>query len=249
MTNAMRAQAFPVFTDDDLSITRLPGQGSRLVIAFTGIGLGMGGIQQQEFAGTASQGAANHVAFVTDRKRSWYSTQGMQDRILSVLGGMITDLGIDTVVCLGNSMGGHGALLFARRLGAGTAIAFVPQYSMDPAVVEEKRWRLYQAGIRVAGLGDLAAEMGTGLVSHVFYGADDLRDKQHSRLMIAHGAPNVYLVREADHRVAGLLKRGGVLTSAITAMINGDQPGMIAALHGHLAETHLSKGAYAHDAV
>ena len=46
MTNNMKTQAEPVYTDEDLAISCLPGQGDRLVVAFTGIGLRMGGIQQ-----------------------------------------------------------------------------------------------------------------------------------------------------------------------------------------------------------
>lgn len=228
----------PLALHDDpvLSITRLPGTSDMLVVAFAGIGTGTGGIAPEEFIGTASQGMRNHVAFVIDKDRSWYSAPGIQDRILSVLNGLIAAQGIRKVVCLGNSMGGHGALLFARRLGAEVAIAFVPQFSMDPAIVDERRWSQFRPFIRLEGLGNLNDEIVPEVRNHVFFGTDNLPDHRHMGPFLNNPAVKFHLLRGCGHDASQHLKTARKLSTAITAMMAKDDAALAESLAGHLTD-------------
>lgn len=58
----------------------------------------------------------------------------------------------DYIVTYGASMGGYGALLFARHAGAHMTLAISPQYSMDPAKAPfEHRFDVDVLGIFDAG--------------------------------------------------------------------------------------------------
>lgn len=239
-----------LFESPSLLIRYLPGSGSRLVVAFMGVGLAIGGIQPEEFVGSASQGMSNHVAFVMDLERSWYSAPGLQPSILAALTQLIAEAQITEVVCLGNSMGGHGALLFASRLGAKSAIALVPQFSMNPALVNEERWPQFHPSIRIESLGDLRKEMSASVENHVFFGADSPPDMAHLRLFLKTGKCKVHLLRRCGHGLADRLKKLGLLQPMIAAIIGGDTLGPNKLLWRELASRQLKKHeGYAYDSV
>lgn len=212
-----------VITDDAaLKINHYVGQSDLAVVAFTGIGHGMGAIQQDEFVGSALGNARNHVISVTDKDRSWYSAPGIQKRIIEALEQLKAELGVRRVVCLGNSMGGFGALLFAERIGAETAIAFVPQYTMR-LEFGERRWDEFRDAMVNDNLDTLAKHLTGKTKAYAVFGADDLRDRMHVQRMKDNCIARVYQVAGCDHNdLTRVLKRQGVLSPLIAAMIAGD---------------------------
>src|SRR4051794_4757161 len=98
----------------------------RLVVAF-------GGVRQRlrpppkEFSRSLEQQDCA-VLFVRDPQRWWWQYDGGQ--ISSVLDRIRTareETGAKRLICLGNSMGGFGALYFGARLGADAILGFSPQ--------------------------------------------------------------------------------------------------------------------------
>ena len=66
------------------------------------------------------------IYFVKDKVRHWYAESA--DRIAEVLNRSLRARNIESVACIGNSMGGFGAIYFASRLfNCRNAVAFVPQ--------------------------------------------------------------------------------------------------------------------------
>jgi len=210
-----------IVAEADLTITHYPGSSETAVVAFTGIGHGMGAIQRPEFVGSARGGGQHHVISVIDRDRSWYSAPGIQRRIIRTINDLKQSLGLKRLICLGNSMGGFGALLFAERLGADTAIAFVPQYSMR-LDFGEQRWAEFREFMVDAGLSTLSFHLTGRTRAHVVYGADDAWDMLHCQRIRRHCIAHVYNVVASDHDVTLYLKNQGLLGSLIGAMIDGD---------------------------
>lgn len=212
-----------VITDDaSLKITHYVGQSNLAVVAFTGIGHGMGAIQQDEFVGSALGNARNHVISVTDKDRSWYSAPGIQKRITQELEKLRAELGVRRMVCLGNSMGGFGALLFAERIGADTAIAFVPQYTMR-LEFGERRWDEFRESMVNDNLDTLAKHLTGKTRAYAVFGCDDLRDRMHVQRLKDNCIIRIHQVAGCDHTtVTEVLKHQGVLSPLIAAMISGD---------------------------
>jgi pimeloyl-ACP methyl ester carboxylesterase len=166
----------------------------------------------------ASMHGKDHVLFVADRKRSWYSTEGIQEQIEGLVQDYVLLHGIKRVHCIGASMGGFGALAFAGRLGAKYAVAFAPQWSMDPAVVPEKRWQKHRPNIQVENLPKLDQDL-SGLVrNYVFFGAGAPQDVKHCAKFISSGLCDVRILHGMDHHIAGALNKLGLLLRMKTAM-------------------------------
>ncbi|MAC81974.1 MAG: hypothetical protein CML66_28435 [Rhodobacteraceae bacterium] len=211
-----------VLEDDALRVSHYRGDTDVAVVAFTGIGHGMGAIQQDEFVGSALGAERNHVISVIDKNRSWYSAPGIQKRIVETLEQLKTELGVRRVVCLGNSMGGFGALLFAERIGADTAAAFVPQYTMR-LEFGERRWDNFRDAMVNDNLDTLAKHLTGKTRAYAVFGADGLRDRMHVQRLKDNCIARVHEVAGCDHNtLTQVLKRQGVLSPLIAAMIAGD---------------------------
>lgn len=210
-----------VITDDDaLRIVALEGDTDTALVSFSGIAQGLGTLPKEEFGKTLS-GTRHWQFFVVDKRCTWYTETGADVvRHLSPMLGRFRK-----VVMLGNSMGGYGALLFASRLpNCAAAIAFVPQYSMDPHIVpKEKRWRMYRERIVNWPRQHLLQGMPDGLPLHIFFGAKERRDGPHRDLFKRHATLQtfIYGLSGAAHDPARLLRDEGLLAATLDAIIGG----------------------------
>ena len=212
----------PLLTTDDLVISYLPGTGPDLVVAFTGIGALDGPHQQEEFIRVAWMEGANHVAFVKDRLRSWFSAPGLQDRIIAAVLALRRRLGPGRVMTLGNSMGGHGALLMAGRMGADVAMAFAPQYSMKSALIADDRWDQLRGRMTEGGLAELKDWVDGSFTAYAIFGASSDIDHLHRDLLNRLTPVQVWEIAATAHNVGAALKARGVLAGAVAAMMRGD---------------------------
>ena len=108
----------PFHMSDRVKATCLAGREARLVVSFTGIGKPDAVGQDEEFVKFAGQQGRNHVLFVADTLRSWYNDPGIFEEIVDLVARYSAKHAIAETVCFGNSMGGHGAVVFAGALGA-----------------------------------------------------------------------------------------------------------------------------------
>lgn len=208
--------------DDHVVISWLPGQAQQAVIAFTGIGLKLGGIQQHEFQ--ASLDGARDVYFVTDHRRSWYN--GCDQTIVTVLTRHLNQRGTTRVITLGNSMGGFGAIAFAGRLpNVAVAIAFVPQSSIKPQIAGfDRRYAGFARKVAEWTLPDAVACLRDGIRYHVILGDSNPADTQHAQRLAEAGVGTVdlHVIRGSDHKVAAHLKRSGIAMRDLISALVGD---------------------------
>jgi pimeloyl-ACP methyl ester carboxylesterase len=220
----------PLLTEDDLAISYLPGSGPDLVVAFTGIGALDGPHQKEEFIRVAGMEGQNHVAFVKDRLRSWFSAPGLQARIIAAVLALRRRLGPGRVMTLGNSMGGHGALLMAGRMGADVAVGFAPQYSMKASVIADGRWDQFRGRMTEDGLAELKDWVDGSFAAYAVFGAASDIDEVHRDLLNRLTPTQVWEVAGTAHNVGAALKARGVLAGAVAAMLRGDAAGLARAL-------------------
>lgn len=217
--------------EEDLQVRWLAGQSDRMVVSFTGIGHRQGAWQRIEFVKTASAGGENVVVFVTDRKRTWFNGAGLIERIVAAVKGLAERLGIRRIVTLGNSMGGYGAVLFANRLGAEQAISFVPQFTMNDAVLREPRWQDYKAGMDRFAVASLAECMAPPCTFFVVHGGRG-QDRRHWRRFPVGENVQHWILPLKTHAAAARLREEGQLDLLIAALLDGNQSGVTERLAG-----------------
>lgn len=125
------------------------------------------------------------------------------------------------IVTYGQSMGGYAAINFADLLGARRAVAFSPQYSLDPAKISgEIRWMAEAQAThwqwdRIGQLrkGDLTAQ--------VLYD-DRNRDLIHITHMRRTVAMEEIVLPHTGHPVTGFLHETGLLSSTALDLLRGE---------------------------
>lgn len=184
----------------------------RTIVSFTGIGHGMGAIQQTEFFRLTQQDF--NVLFVKDPSRSWYNNLDVAS-IRSCLDGQ-------SVATIGNSMGAFHAAMFAMDYPVDVAICFAAQYSIHPDVVPtDRRYRKYAKAIAEWKYDRL--QLNTSTQYH-FISGDARKEVMHLNLIP--DQPNIHkqIISKAGHKVARKLKEQNQLYSMIGNILSSVSP-------------------------
>ncbi len=216
-----------IVDSEDLRIAFEPGAGSGaedgLVLSFTGVHHGLGGLLREEFRNSLRRpGVLRDACFVIDRSRTWYNATG--ERIRETL---TERFGGRPGYTLGNSMGAFGAILFGEILGCKASLAFSPQYSVDPKLAPfETRWREHISLIRdwrFRSCVDAGLKAPPVCHHYVFCGGAHLLDVAHARLIHRHarGPATVFMIRGGDHLVVRDLKANGAMHGVIDEVLSG----------------------------
>lgn len=125
------------------------------------------------------------------------------------------------VIAYGSSMGGYAALRFADRVGATSAIAISPQYSVHPAIAPtESRWPLLRQGLD--WLHEAAGTPLPALAEAVVLYDPSGSDGWHAEA-VRRDLPHAQMVplRHGGHPVTAMLAEAGLLSTAILDAIHG----------------------------
>lgn len=189
-----------VFTDADYRVTFRSGDSNTAILAFCGIGLGVGGIQIEEFR--ASLGSMASVYFIADLKRSWWNDGRIETCMAAAIEHARSRDPRVSFSAIGNSMGGSGAILAAslypeiRR-----CLAFVPQADVQPASAET-RWKKYRKRIGRHRWSNFLLPSAGAETLIVFGASDDLDSCNQFRA----AGFQVEVVADSGHGVASHLR-------------------------------------------
>lgn len=222
---AAAAAPFEVLVDDEaLRVSRQSGRSRQTIISFAGVGLGHiggGGEQREEFGRTlAEAGGAEHtLIYVVDRRRSWMN--GIGHRIAGILRDLTGSA--DSVITLGNSMGGFAALWIAGLLpNCRRAVAMAPQFSVHPDhMPRERRWQEYRSAITTHDVSHAFEHRSDGVGYWVVFGDQNALDNGHAARMRQHGGDGLRLlvVAGSDHDVARDMRRADTLTPLLRMLL------------------------------
>jgi hypothetical protein len=207
-----------VYSDDFLRVTSL-GDTSlpNIILCFTGISQGMGGIGAEEFVGSTKMPGFSAI-FISDLRRSWFN-DFPPSLLIDAIGDLVEG---KRIVSIGNSMGGYGAIWATGHFNVSTAIAFAPQFSVHPKVVpEETRWQEYRRKISVWRDESLQPYVNDETDYFLFHGdADELHWRNFPN------KPNVanILLPESGHNPAAKLKAVGKLSATFQKCVAGKNP-------------------------
>lgn len=214
-----------LFRSDSLVVRRVRAGGQR-VLATCFVTFGSYTVEddldRQGFGEDFLRDAGLDAIHVINRDNRWYQYPELEEALAAVAAATAR---VPRVFTYGSSMGGYAALRFARDVGARTAIAISPQYSLDPRVVPfETRWQADLARItfREAPFRPAARQI-------IFYDPRLRLDAQHFAMFAAAGAETVAVgVPYGGHPVGPLLAETGVLQDAIRAIVAGTfSPAMV----------------------
>lgn len=212
---------------EELRIAVYPGESEETVVSFTGIGHAMGGVQTAEFHRTLAPTDGSPTCTmisVIDTRRRWYN-DGLATTVTDAVNDLLQRSESRRTVALGNSMGGFGAIVFARRLlRCDLSIAFSPQSSVHPDIVPfEARWMQWRAGIETWDLPDAVAELDPSIRYEIFYGTEHPADLLHAARFQDPPRANVRItmIPGCAHTVPAHLKAQGQLRSTLDRLIRG----------------------------
>ena len=209
-----------LFDDDFLNISARSGPGTpggNILLSFTGIGHGMGGIdvQKPEFFGTGRD--FDNLLFLTDKTRSWGNRLEF-DRIAEILAPWTQG---QRVYSIGNSMGGFLAILCSAHVPMVASLSFSAQYSMNPGIVPwEQRWRKYTRDIPEHRIGHAGSYMQDG-TRYVLLSGGMGPDGRQAALFPT--GPNIEHFRfpEIEHDLAVRMKERNALSGVIADAFAG----------------------------
>ncbi len=198
-------------------------QSEQLVVAFGGLGHGYGGFKVEFRQSLAKLGSS--AVFVSDEACRWYQ-YGPEDLkpIIDTINAVRAEVGARRLVCLGNSMGGFGALLFGGWLGADAILSFVPQTAIEPEVTEalgDRRYWRYQKNIPAYPHGDLLKQPPASGRVVLCWGVSHPLDCLHAERLADVWDVETITVDGADHGVAADLRERGELLPLIESVLGG----------------------------
>ena len=123
---------------------------------------------------------------------------------------------------LGLSMGGYAALKFSKLLYADTAVAFSPQFSVDPSVVRDRRWQRFLHNVDMEARPTVMEEDLGDTRYFALFGGEANRDRRHAECFIRLPSMQVLMTANGYHNFPSQLKEAGVLDDLIDAAIMGD---------------------------
>jgi pimeloyl-ACP methyl ester carboxylesterase len=181
-----------IFDGQHLRAHLMEGRRDRLIVTFDYRQKGRSGFNAPRHSSTFARGGFWQLN-IQSRANDWFinpDTTALESALASLRGRF------GRVNLLGYSMGGYGALRFARALAADQAVLVSPQFSIAPAVVPFE-WRYKdEAQAFDPALGDLARVALPDMAGLILVDPFLRVDIRHARLIAAH-FPRIGLARLA----------------------------------------------------
>lgn len=199
-----------------LRIDHVAGASDTLVIAFASIGHDPTRPPSPEFVASATA-LGRSALFVSDDSRSWANAEGFA----TALQDAVARTGpFARIITIGQSMGAFAALAATAVLTVDAVLAFGPQFSVDPAIVPEDRWRAWTR--RITAFRYPSAPLPTGPRITLFHGLLD----DHAQAMAFPRQPGLDHILFPTHGHSGLcthLKQRGAFAALIDCAISADR--------------------------
>lgn len=200
-----------------------------LVVAFGGINHGIGiGVPPFEFLRSLSAQGCDAI-FVRDPLQAWYQLgiDGVAPDVVGIAQWLrARRRGYQRAAAVGNSMGGHAALLFGWLAEFDIMMAFSPQTTIaasDRMALGDRRWqaliervhaqssagRYYDVREVLSSLGGVEGGERTSLL---FFGANDREDASHAMRLAGEPGCHLFAVKDSRHQAVRALRDAGILT-------------------------------------
>lgn len=124
-----------IFEDEQIRVIFLKGNSNELIFSFGDLITRAKGLTIN--AEKSLSKYDYNVIGIMPKEKSWFPLQSMQNMMEHVQ--PIIDQ-FETIIGYGGSMGGYAAIKYAKHLAMTRVISLVPQYTIDPQLVEDRRY-------------------------------------------------------------------------------------------------------------
>lgn len=124
-----------IFEDEHIRAIFLPGDSNRLVLSFGDLITRASGLSINAEKSLIKY--QYNVIGIMPKQKSWFPQASMIE-LAKTISPVLQ--GFKNIVGYGGSMGGYAAIKYSNLLNMNRVIAFVPQYSIDPDHVEDRRY-------------------------------------------------------------------------------------------------------------
>lgn len=168
--------------------------------------------------------------FLADAHQYWYHgailgfSSGLESTVNEIRG-IVKDNGIEKLVTIGTSMGGHASLLFGGLLGVQHIVAFSPQTNITSKFLSEigdNRWAQKMEEINQIGFEhlNLSSMDLSAIDARLYYDGGDELDSHHAACLS--GAPGVTItdVAGGGHSVAYEMAKRGEVSRILGEFLN-----------------------------
>jgi hypothetical protein len=219
------ASALVVLRDDALMrLWRREGMGDRLVVCCSGVGKRDDQLPEAEFNRLAFRDAADHLLFFADPGRTWLNAPGLIEALVQEIEAEAKRVGASEICIVGHSMGAYAAMVLPAFTKIDVAVAFSPQYVVDPALLpEETRWENWRSKIGQFRIASVADHLVPSCQYFVFHGRN--RGEAVQRNLVKPLANlDMFVMPGTIHRTPKKLKDFGVLDAVLEACFAKDRP-------------------------
>lgn len=219
-----------LYSSDRFELRRVAaGDGRRIVVTFDSYHVPTG-LDRPGFGEAFFEQQGVTALHLLSCDNGWFQSVEMAEIMGEIARSCV---GADRIMTYGSSMGGYGAIRFARAIGAHAALALSPQYSLDPRLVPfETRWAQEQRQLRFRR--DIDGPIARGPDYIVAYDPRLPADRRHAELIAAATPTTLLPLPHAGHPVGAFLADTHLL-----------RPLALAALAGTLDRPRLLRAAYA----
>jgi len=209
-----------VLRDPDLHMWEHRADSRDAVLCLSGVGTDPAETPGHEFARSASGNGTRNVLFVADPNRTWLNGPGLIEKIVELWDAFVTRCGSPRRVALGHSMGGFAALVLPGFTRIDSALAFAPQFSVDPSIVpDEHRWMEYREKIESFRIRSVADHLNDSTDYVILHGRHPREAVQRDLFPLA-GNIRHFILPRTHHDVPQKLKMAGVLAPFMKAVID-----------------------------
>ncbi|MCF9045477.1 hypothetical protein [Acinetobacter nectaris] len=124
-----------IFEDEQIRVIFLKGNSEELIFSFGDLITRAKGLSIN--AEKSLMKYDYNVIGIMPKEKSWFPVESMQNMMEAVAPYLAQ---FKTVIGYGGSMGGYAVLKYSKFLNMSRAIAFVPQFTIDPQEVEDRRY-------------------------------------------------------------------------------------------------------------
>lgn len=201
-----------------------------LVVCFRSLRLGSTAGNPYEMPRAATGNGRFNALFLTDREESWLNAPGLIEAYAATIAHAIAEDRPRRVLLLGNSMGGHNALVMAGIVRADAVLAIVPQWSADPALVpDDTRWVSQRQRVphwRIRHVGDHLNPRVPAVILH-----SGVFPERHQRQpLLSLRGPDHWVMSGMRHNIAQELHAAGLLEGLVAAVAEGNAQAVEATL-------------------
>lgn len=197
-----------------------------LIVCFSSLRIGVDPSIGYELPRAATSNGRHNALFLTDVSESWLNAPGLVETFAATISHAVLETRPKRVVLIGNSMGAFSALVMGGIVRADAVLAFAPQWSVNPRLIDrDRRWMTQRRQIADWRIDHAGLHLNPN-TRNILLHADAYAERfQRTPFLLTEGLDN-WVMRDTKHTLVSDLKARDLLVPLIAALAAGDYEGI-----------------------